>query len=112
MLFKPSYLSSNFALTVGYLNPASNNPAQENYSPPFGGVARIHARAARNRRRPSQLRRLLACFLAINGELGRKLGKLLTSDRGPSSLPIIHFFIFFSAFLRVAIESPEEASKE
>ena len=29
MLFKPSYLSSNFALTMGYLNPASNNPAQE-----------------------------------------------------------------------------------
>ena len=26
--FKVSYLSSNFALTQGYLNPASNNPAQ------------------------------------------------------------------------------------
>ena len=28
LLFKLSYLSSNFALTLGYLNPASNNPAQ------------------------------------------------------------------------------------
>ena len=27
MLFKLSYLSLNFALTLGYLNPASNNPA-------------------------------------------------------------------------------------
>ena len=26
-LFKLSYLSSKFALTLGYLNPASNNPA-------------------------------------------------------------------------------------
>ena len=26
-LFKLSYLSSNFAQTLGYLNPASNNPA-------------------------------------------------------------------------------------
>ena len=30
LLFKPSYLISNFALTVGYLNPASNNPARSN----------------------------------------------------------------------------------
>ena len=28
LIFKLSYLSSNFALTLGYLNPASNNPAQ------------------------------------------------------------------------------------
>ena len=28
LLFKLSYLSSNFALTQGYLNRASNNPAQ------------------------------------------------------------------------------------
>ena len=28
MLFKLSYPSSNFALTLGYLNRASNNPAQ------------------------------------------------------------------------------------
>ena len=28
LLFKPSCPSPNFALTVGYLNPASNNPAQ------------------------------------------------------------------------------------
>ena len=27
MLFKLSYLSSNFAQTLGYLNPASKNPA-------------------------------------------------------------------------------------
>ena len=27
-LFKLSYLNSNFALTLGYLNPALNNPAQ------------------------------------------------------------------------------------
>ena len=27
MLFKLSYLSLNFALTLGYLNPALNNPA-------------------------------------------------------------------------------------
>ena len=27
LLFKLSYLSSNFALTLGYLNPASSNPA-------------------------------------------------------------------------------------
>ena len=26
MLFKPSYLNSNFALTPGYLNLALNNP--------------------------------------------------------------------------------------
>ena len=26
-LFKLSYLNSNFALTLGYLNPALNNPA-------------------------------------------------------------------------------------
>ena len=26
LLFKLSYLSSNFALTLGYLNPVSNNP--------------------------------------------------------------------------------------
>ena len=28
MLFEPSYLSSNFVLTPGNLNPASSNPAQ------------------------------------------------------------------------------------
>ena len=28
LIFKLSYLSSNFALTLGYLDPASNNPAQ------------------------------------------------------------------------------------
>ena len=28
MLFKLSYLNSNFALTPGYLNPALNNAAQ------------------------------------------------------------------------------------
>ena len=28
LLFKLSYLNSNFALTLGYLNPALNNPAQ------------------------------------------------------------------------------------
>ena len=28
LFFKLSYLSSNLALTLGYLNPASNNPAQ------------------------------------------------------------------------------------
>ena len=28
LLYKPSYLNSNFALTLGYLNPALNNPAQ------------------------------------------------------------------------------------
>ena len=27
-LFKLSYLNSNFALTLGYLNPALNDPAQ------------------------------------------------------------------------------------
>ena len=30
-LFKLSYLSSNFALTLSYLNPALNNTAQEHY---------------------------------------------------------------------------------
>ena len=29
MLFKLSYLSSNFSLTLGYLNLASNNPTQK-----------------------------------------------------------------------------------
>ena len=29
LLFKLSYLSSNFALTLGYLNLVSNNPAQK-----------------------------------------------------------------------------------
>ena len=28
LLFKLSYLNSNFALTLGYINPALNNPAQ------------------------------------------------------------------------------------
>ena len=28
LLYKLSYLNSNFALTLGYLNPALNNPAQ------------------------------------------------------------------------------------
>ena len=32
MLFKLSYLNSNFALTLGYLNPALNNPAQGFFS--------------------------------------------------------------------------------
>ena len=27
MIFKLSYLNSNLALTLGYLNPALNNPA-------------------------------------------------------------------------------------
>ena len=27
LLFKLSYLTSNFAVTLGYLNPALNNPA-------------------------------------------------------------------------------------
>ena len=27
LLFKPSYLNSNFLLTLGYLNPPLNNPA-------------------------------------------------------------------------------------
>ena len=35
LLFKLSYLNSNFALTPGYLNPALNNPAQENKSISF-----------------------------------------------------------------------------
>ena len=30
MLFKLSNLNSNLALTLGYLNPALNNSAQEN----------------------------------------------------------------------------------
>ena len=30
-LFKLSYLNSNFALTLGYHNPALNNPALESY---------------------------------------------------------------------------------
>ena len=29
LLYKLSYLNSNFALTLGYLNPALNNPAQD-----------------------------------------------------------------------------------
>ena len=29
LLFKLSYLNSNLALTLGYLNPASNNPVQK-----------------------------------------------------------------------------------
>ena len=29
LLFKLSYLNSNFALTLGYLNPSLNNPAQD-----------------------------------------------------------------------------------
>ena len=29
LLFKPSNLNSNFALTLGYFNPALNNPAPE-----------------------------------------------------------------------------------
>ena len=28
LLFKPSYLNLNFALTLGYLNPVLNKPAQ------------------------------------------------------------------------------------
>ena len=28
LLYKLSYLNSNFALTLGYLNPALNKPAQ------------------------------------------------------------------------------------
>ena len=28
-LFNPSYLNSNFALTLGYLNPPLNNPARD-----------------------------------------------------------------------------------
>ena len=27
LIFKPSYLNSNFRLTLGYFNPAFNNPA-------------------------------------------------------------------------------------
>ena len=30
MIFKLSYLNSNLALTLGYLNPALNNSVQEN----------------------------------------------------------------------------------
>ena len=29
LLFHVSYLNSNFSLTLGYLNPALNNPAQD-----------------------------------------------------------------------------------
>ena len=29
LLFKLSYLNSNFELTLGYLNPSLNNPAQD-----------------------------------------------------------------------------------
>ena len=35
LLFNPSYMNSNFALTLGYLNPALNNPAQESYKQGF-----------------------------------------------------------------------------
>ena len=41
LLFKLSYLSSNFALTLGYLNPASNNPAQ-NCNSLLYGVLAVH----------------------------------------------------------------------
>ena len=41
LLFKLSYLSSNFALTLGYLNPASNNPAQ-NCNSLLYGVPAVH----------------------------------------------------------------------
>ena len=41
LLFKFSYLSSNFALTLGYLNPASNNPAQSCNSLLYG-VPAVH----------------------------------------------------------------------
>ena len=41
LLFKLSYLNSNFALTPGYLNPALNNPfvrstEHEKYIPLYG----------------------------------------------------------------------------
>ena len=40
--------------------------------------------------------------LAIIGELARRLGKLLTSDRGPPSLPLFlsHYCFFFRFFAR------------
>ena len=41
LLFKLSYLSSNFALTLGYINPASNNPAQ-NCNSLLCGVPAVH----------------------------------------------------------------------
>ena len=37
LLFKLSYLNSNFALALGYLNPASNNLAQECFFHAGGG---------------------------------------------------------------------------
>ena len=38
MLFKLSNLNSNLALTLGYLNPALNNPAQVGEVTRLGGV--------------------------------------------------------------------------
>ena len=43
LLFKASYLSSNFALTVGYLNPALKNPAQMfSWCPPVSYAGILH----------------------------------------------------------------------
>ena len=41
LLYKLSYLNSNFALTLGYLNPALDNPAQHSTSPEW---ARYHVK--------------------------------------------------------------------
>ena len=40
MLFELSYLSSNFVLTLGYLSPASNNPALDDNS--YYNVDNLH----------------------------------------------------------------------
>ena len=46
MLFKPSNLNSNLALTLGYLNPALNNSAlvgQVQWNTDFGPTGVVHA---------------------------------------------------------------------
>ena len=50
LLFKLSYLSSNFELTLGYLNPALNNSAQQSKE---GRKEGQHTNDARKRRYPS-----------------------------------------------------------
>ena len=103
-----------FALLASLCAALSLWRKQEIYSPPFGGVARIHARAARDRRRPSQLRRLLARHVARfprHNWRACSQARKTTDKRQRAALAssfLSHYYYFFFAFSLVAIESMED----
>ena len=66
LFLNPSYLNSNFALSLGYLNPALNNPAQK-----LDPGLRISLGLAKKAK--SSWFRLFKIWIALSPSLGESL---------------------------------------